>query len=719
MSRQTWWIVSIAGVMAATCMTGGKAAHAQATLPLAWNGTDRLSCSGIYDSAQYCSLTNQYGGSGYCAPHGTSDGQSTDCAGGVPGVSQAQAGDECYSILGKTYGLYDAVWTPRPFYDGHADNGDRDGIVTGGFSDGRNWTCDTPGSPDHCIEPHLSQTDNCNVHEDRDINIPFLPMLGYDRLFLDWTLLAQDNINAFDGKPAGLTGLELEWRYFLPTIWSWQYPGYGQTPDDIPVRLDSMPADCGIYSNSGDCAIPLGIPQSGDEIAVRGRPILDCGHQVFGLGHTEFHPVRGVIWLHPTDNNPSDGIIWLRLLSHEAAPLQDGCAGTYSGCTPKHGSGCSACEPQVGFGGAMTATFDIPGYPSPTGEDLYIGPVKTDWVADPNHGMAKVNTYAGSGTDCGNPWARWIVNNGSATASSADMKQHLASDVFTITATAGSSGYVTVTVSLNPSRPNGEPDPLPSDLPYIVGAHLQACYPVCDSNGCQSNNCPGFCKKAASCVTGYTNGVTIDDTLTSTAWSGWTGNEEADGPVVGPNLSPNELPVTVSELDVWNSGDSFVPWGPYYLNYTGMIYSRLGNAGQWVVDLAGSSQHIDTHVNIFSDGSPSAIQPNRMWRYNGLTGQITSNRGGWLCLDTLNSDGTTATGVQVELCDRNRPTQKWLWSSSSGTSGTFIHVVDKPKGSVSCLSVPSLSNGTQLIIGNCYNNNSQWTFYFDSNAGLN
>lgn len=706
--------VAVLVLVLAACMVPNMIA--QATLPLAWNGTDRLACSGIYTNAQYCSLTNQFGGHGYCAPNGTADGQSTDCAGGTPGVSQPQAGDQCYSIFGKTYGLYNAAWTPLPFYDGHADNGDRDGIVTGGFNDGRNWTCDTPGSPDHCIEPHLSQTDNCNVHEDRDINIPFLPMLGYDRQFLDWTFLAQDNINAIDGKPAGLVGMEVEWRYIFPTIWSWQYPGFGQTPDDIPVRLDSMPAACGRYSNSGDCAIPLGVPQSGDEIAVRGRPIFDCGHQVFGYGHTEFHPVRGLIWLHPTDHNPSDGMIWLRLLSHEAAPLQDGDAGSYSGCTPKHGSGRSGCEPQVSFGGPMTASFDIPGYPSPTGENLYLGPIKTDWVTDPNDGLEKANTYGGTGTDCGNPWARWVVNNSSTTATAADMRQHPATEIFTITANAN-NGYVTVTASLNPNRPN-ETGP-PSDLPFIVGAHLQVCYPVCDPNGCQSNNCPGFCKKAASCVTRYAGGITVDNSLTSIAWSGWTGNEELDGAVVGPNMSPNELPTTVSELDVWNSNDSFVPWGPSYQNYTGMIYTQMGNQVQWVVDLAGGNQHVDTHVNIFSDGSPSGIQPNRMWRYNGLTGQITSNRGGWLCLDTLNSDGTTATGVQVESCDRNRASQKWLWSSSNGTSGAFIHVVDRPNGAVSCLSVPSLSNGTQLTIGNCNNSNSQWTFYFDSNAGLN
>jgi hypothetical protein len=543
-------------------------------------------------------------------------------------------------------------------------------------------------------------------------------MLGYDRQFLDWTFVAQDNINGLDGKPAAHVGTEVEWRYVFPTIWSWQYPGYGQTPDDIPVRLDSMPAACGIYSNSGDCAIPLGIPQSGDEITIRGRPIFDCGHQVFGLGHTEFHPVRGLIWLHPTNSNPADGMIWLRLLSHEGAPLQDGPAETYGGCTPKHGSGDAGCEPQVGFGGPMIASFDIPGYPSPTGEDLYIGPVKTDWVADPNHGLERVNTYTGTVPDCKNPWARWVVNNGNGSATAADMRQHSAAEVFTITATA-TNGYVTVTASLNQTRPNGELDLMPADLPFIVGAHLQVCYPVCDSNGCQTNNCPGFCKQAASCVTKYASGVTIDNTLTSIAWSGWTGNEEADGPVVGPNMSANELPATVSELDVWTPGDSFVPWGPNYLNYTGMIHSQLGNVGQWVIDLPGGNQQVDTHVNIFSDGSPSGIQPNRVWRFNGLTGQITSNRGGWLCLDTLNSNGATATGVQIEQCDRNRATQKWEWSSASGTSGIFVHVVDKPRGSVSCLSVPNLSNGTQLSIGNCYDDNSRWVFYYDSKAGLN
>jgi hypothetical protein len=682
----------------------------------------------MYANAQYCSLTNQYGGRGYCAPYGTDDGQSTICAGGVPGVSQPKAGDECYSIFGKTYGLYNAVWTPLSTYDGHADNGDRDGIVIGGFPDGRNWTCDTPGSPDHCTEPHFSQSDNCNEHEDRDLNIPFLPMRGYDRQFLDWTFLAQDNINRWYGEgggeapgvfgPAGVVGLEIEWRYIFPTLWSWQFPGNGQTPSDIPVRLDMMPAACGIYSNSGDCATPLGMPQSGDEITVRGRPILDCAHQVFGYGHTEFHPIRGLIWLHPTDNNPADGMVWVRLLSHEGAPLQDGCAGTYSGCTPKHGGGCAACEPQVGFGEPMIATFALPGYPSPTGETLYIGPVKTDWVADPNHGLEKANTYGGSGTDCGNPWARWVVNQGAATATAADMHAHRATDVFTITATQ-SPGYVTVTASLNPTRPHGEPDPMPSDLPFIVGAHLQVCYPTCDSNGCQTNNCPGFCQNAAHCVTKYATGVTIDDTLTSTVWSGWTGNEEGDGPVVGPHMSSNELPTTLAAFDVWNATDAFVPWGPYYLNYTGMIYSQWGNTGQWVIDLAGGNYTIDTHVNIFSDGTPSAVQPNRMWRYNGLTGQITSGPSGWLCLDTLNSDGTTATGVQVERCDKNRATQQWLWSSSSGTSGTFIHVVDKPTGAVACLSVPSLANGTQLTIGNCYNTNAQWTFSYDPKAGLN
>jgi hypothetical protein len=469
----------------------------------------------------------------------------------------------------------------------------------------------------------------------------------------------------------GAINTEIEWRYFFPTIVSHSFDNGPANDGDIALRPTQFPGACGVWSNSGDCKIHLGIPHSGDELQVRGRIVRDCGH-VKVTGPAEVHPFTGMMWLHPLSNDfgggadyASQGVVWLRLMSHEVNPVQN--------FTPA-GSTQQSFAAQ-GSTGAMMGQFHIPGYPSPTGETLYIGPVKSDWVLDPNHGVAAAPVL---GCDChGFPesvFNEWICNQPSggwinsahqpATAPD-DMNNHRATDIFSITAEDMNTGFIRVTASFN-GLPPGETD-TNSDLPFIVGAHMEVCYPACDASGCQTNNCPGMCRNAASCVGKYTTNFDVDALPLAVTYQ----NDVTLGvakTMPGVNIDGR----AVGSLDVWaNANPAAAPaLDSFRMELFGLRpYFGNGNWGQqcsapYAPDVSEQQRWADgTQVKYGFDCG----RYNTTWRYNALTGQISIARttpnaqpdSPAKCLDARSVPVTLGTDIIINRCDPNSLTQKW------------------------------------------------------------
>jgi len=482
----------------------------------------------------------------------------------------------------------------------------------------------------------------------------------------------RDNLNGWDvGAPMGAINAEIEWRYFFPTIRS---AGFDDGPADdgnVALRPGQFPGACGAWSNSGDCKFNLAPPHSGDDIYIRGRVVRDCGH-IQVTGPTEIHPFTGMIWMHPLANdtngnlqNAADGVVWLRLMSHEGHPVQN--------FTPANSTQQSFSA--QGSNGDMIGRFHIPGYPSPTGEALYIGPVKTDWVLDPNHGVTAAPV---GGCDCrsfpdpvpsewgcNHPVGGWQNASGHPATARDDMNFHRATDIFAISAvddSAANPGLIKVTASFR-GVPQGESD-ASTDLPFIVGAHLQVCYPTCDANGCQTNNCPGMCKNAGSCVGGYRTNFDVDSNIVVPLAVTYTTDT-----TVGLPHTMSGVTVAgrgVGNLDVWDNAPATFqpPLDSYRMELFG-LRPYFGN-GRWGYQCSSPvfGRWADgTEVKYGTD----CRRYNTSWRYNALTGQISIARttpnaepnSTAKCLDTQGQRTAVGTHAVINTCDPNSPTQRW------------------------------------------------------------
>ena len=560
-------------------------------------------------------------------------------AGGTPGSKGKwfEGTDKCNneSRFGgyHEYGLVNGP--PLSGIDSGSD--DLEGIVSGGApDDAPSFSCTAGG----CVYTHLSRTDNPCDHHDRDINIEVVPTTNADRTTRRNAPLSASNL--IGHSPGGTRGAllaETEWMQFYPAWPSCRVVGAncsspGNLATDVAVYpgddTNGVPLNGGVptpvldatTTNSGDTGY-LGVPYRGDEIALRGRHVYDCGHSwgeydsgtgpgydiypisnnqvcatnaacaskegcgVPGCSGTidnscatlavcagasgpnccqsytgcsvsgsfctgtyqtqcpavaaawdasgnnpycpvdsrcgiaffggtecwcagglcqmrrsfaaEFHPVQAAVWLHPAPNTTRDGKVWMMAMSHEPYPIGDTAP---IGTTRYAFDGSYNGGPPATDGRPMTARFHVPGGPSPSGEKLFVQPVLTDWVLDPQLqaiawpcDTGSTGCFLGIPDSTAQPWSYFgragSCANGPVTA--ADLKGN-AANYFDVARTDNLDGTLTVSLSqiIGMERNNFE-------VPAIIGAHFRVCYPEC-SAGARQNSCPQSCKVPPSGV---------------------------------------------------------------------------------------------------------------------------------------------------------------------------------------------------------------------------
>jgi hypothetical protein len=333
------------------------------------------------------------------------------------------------------------------------------GIVAGG-------SCDQSRSfafPDDATNnfPRMAQDDDTHNHADRDFEFRIMP---YDGTYLGAANLWGSNQG--EGATPSDINVEIESMYMYPMIDSYSWAN-GIPPFNYHFYPKGMP-----LTNDGT---PLGIPWSGDFIVVRGRTAWDCGHCDAGYNRAEIHPPSAMAWVHRTASRA--GTVWLRAFSHRPYP------GDQSVPT-------LVTSP-------FTATFYIPD--GPNGQDPYFGPVQSDFLVDPaQQGVFIYRRPQGLNQD--HPWACLTNVNGNCIPSALINAErgNWFGYQFNVTATPSSDGMQT-TVTIQARNDTGY-----SNVPYIMGAHYQVCYPECDATGHVTNGCGGHCKctSNASCPAG-------------------------------------------------------------------------------------------------------------------------------------------------------------------------------------------------------------------------
>jgi hypothetical protein len=187
------------------------------------------------------------------------------------------------------------------------------GQVSGGGCSDAERSC----AGGNCESPHLSTTDACFHHDDRDFNA--------DMVFPDGNgdqYLAPANFSG-GGEYAGRDlGVEWEWMYMFPGFRSddWLARTHNQGHPLAP-RISYV---VDLYPDRPDLTLELGVPWPGDPIAVHGFLIMDCGHpDPDGRARTEIHPPTVVAWTH-RENGATASLahytFWLRASAHASYP---------------------------------------------------------------------------------------------------------------------------------------------------------------------------------------------------------------------------------------------------------------------------------------------------------------------------------------------------------------------------------------------------------------
>jgi len=366
------------------------------------------------------------------------------CWGGPPPQTVSDRFGSCDTICQGFSTGWDAI---------RQDSSDQQftGIVGAGLcDDARNFHA-PEGSTG--IFPIIASDDDYENHGDRDFQFRIVPQ---DGLYLGnanrW------GGNAFEGAYPGDINVETESMYMYPTIDSYKWANqiapfnFGFYPSGMPFTTDGS---------------RLGIPWSGDQMVIRGRMVWDCGHCSAGYNRAEVHPPTALAWLHPVASR--NGMVWLRAFSHRPHPGDQAVGSLVTS--------------------QFAAVLDVPG--GPNGQDLYVGPVKSDFLVD----TAAQGTFAykyGSQTD--HPWG-CITNQDGVCAPSSVLNAEVTEGYqasFAVSAT-GNTSAATTTVTIQATRDT----PL-DQIPYIMGAHYQVCYPECDANGNVTNGCPGTCRCTSS-----------------------------------------------------------------------------------------------------------------------------------------------------------------------------------------------------------------------------
>ena len=270
----------------------------------------------------------------------------SSCGGGTSGgggINQGCHGDcVCYAGPNPATGTngYACGWLGVPVPDNETNHFrpvnlsvDVSGIVNAGGCDSRNMEC----ALGDCSSPALAGGDDILVHRDRDFNFSIIPMFGGAP---NRSLLTVSNLFGSHDEGMGDLEVEWEWMYMFPTwgaLWYHNSTYRFDVRGSVPALADGM---------------PLGFPLRGDQVTVRGRHILDCGH-VGGNGQAraELHPPVAVLWSHPVDGERFNSTVWLRATSHFAQPA----------------------SPHDTFGGPLRTSFKFNG--GGNGQPIYAGPL--------------------------------------------------------------------------------------------------------------------------------------------------------------------------------------------------------------------------------------------------------------------------------------------------------------------------------------------------------
>jgi len=273
-----------------------------------------------------------------------------------------------------------------------------------------------------CAQPRLSTNDDCKTHRDVDFEFHLTP-LGHH-------LLAEANLWGDRDHGPGDLAVEWEWMYFSPRE---------RSADRLAGKLSPQPA---------------AVPWRGDQAAVRGALVLDCGEVDRRGARAELHPPVAMIWMHADEQLSRSATVYLRASSRFTDP---------HGGTP--------------FGPAFEATFAIPG--AYREGPVHVGPIETDWL------------LSGYRVALDNGCHLFDLNRPRAHVEGGD-RFLPATARFAIKAVPHDESG-TVTVSVEPLTSGGAE-------PELVGAHFRVCVPDCDACGANLNACPGACPRTASCA---------------------------------------------------------------------------------------------------------------------------------------------------------------------------------------------------------------------------
>src|SRR6266850_797390 len=179
-----------------------------------------------------------------------------------------------------------------------------------------------------CTAPRLSPLDNCYTHADRDFILDLV--VGDEAL----PFLSPANMIA-DGSHAGRDlDLEAEWMYlFAPFRSVWLFEDGDEKlarPRALPPRLP--------WTRSDGAREELGVPVSGDTVAVAGVLAADCGHlNARGFPRTEIHPALALAWLHEEGSGRFS--LSIRAMSHAPGDRQRLALGAFRAALPLPGPG--------------------------------------------------------------------------------------------------------------------------------------------------------------------------------------------------------------------------------------------------------------------------------------------------------------------------------------------------------------------------------------------
>jgi len=319
-------------------------------------------------------------------------------------------------------------------------------------------------SPSVCNYPSVSHEDYAMQHRDRDFDMQLVPLLpaGY----IDGALLALANKAVPGGGLIPSIGIEAEWMYLYPRQGTAHYAFTGltgpvwRTPhgsDSFIVNLDTgepKPLPPVVLTADGWRA---DFPSRGDQAAVRGVLIWDCGHTEssggFNWGYkTELHPVVAMTWLHQDDVSGSS-TVHVKAMSHSPYPHLT----------------------HTRFD-RLDMSFQVPAY-NPS-LPLCVGPVH------PDYDLVRAgswNFWLGTDLFSNQPYAYF--------AGSAD--RDFATD-WSVSLTDTGAGILALSVA-----PRFGDDRLiagvTDDWPLLMGAHVNVCQPARDAAGAKVNSCPDVC----------------------------------------------------------------------------------------------------------------------------------------------------------------------------------------------------------------------------------